>query len=278
MTTLGILHPGAMGASIAGAARSAGAQVLWASIGRSEASARRAADTGLEDAGDLPTLLERSDVVVSVCPPGAALTLAEEVASHRFSGLYLDANAVSPASASRIAAAAIRGGGRAVDGSVIGPPVRGPGTTRLYLSGTAADEAAALFAGSELDTTTLDGRIGSASALKMVYAGWTKGSGALLLAVRALARAEGVEDALLAEWTDSIPELPERSARTAERAAPKAWRFVGEMEQIADSFAAAGLPDGFHRAAAALYRTLVDFRDAAVVDAERVLTTLLNDA
>jgi 3-hydroxyisobutyrate dehydrogenase-like beta-hydroxyacid dehydrogenase len=277
MTTIGLLHPGAMGASIGAAARSAGAHVLWASAGRSDASARRATDAGLEDAGDLPTLLERSDVVISVCPPGAALTLADEVAKHRFSGLYLDANAISPATANRIAAAVIRGGARAVDGSIVGPPVRGPDTTRLYLSGRAAAETATLFVGSELNTAILDGGIGSASAMKMVFAGWTKGSGALLLAVRALARAEGVEDALLAEWAESIPELPERSTRTAERAAPKAWRFAGEMEQIADSFAAAGLPDGFHRASATLYRTLADLRDDPDVDADRVLNTLIDD-
>ena len=96
----------------------------------------------------------------------------------------------------------------------------------------------------------------------MAYAAWTKGSAALLMSVRALAIAEGVADALLDEWTLSQPDLPARSESAVKRNAPKAWRFVGEMEEIAATFAAAGLPDGFHRAAAAIYRRLAPWKDA----------------
>jgi len=88
----------------------------------------------------------------------------------------------------------------------------------------------------------------------MAYAAWTKGTAALLLAIRALARVEGVEDALLAEWERSQPDLPGGSEAAARSAVAKGWRWVGEMEEIADTFAAAGLPDGFHRAAAEIYR------------------------
>jgi hypothetical protein len=88
----------------------------------------------------------------------------------------------------------------------------------------------------------------------MTYAAWTKGTSALLLAVRAAARAEGIEATLLDEWRLSLPELSERSEAAARSAARKGWRWVGEMEEIADTFAAAGLPDGFHRAAAEIYR------------------------
>ena len=97
-------------------------------------------------------------------------------------------------------------------------------------------------------------RIGAASAVKMAYASWTKGSAALLLAARALARAEGVEETLLAEWGISQPGLEERSARAAGAAAAKGWRWIAEMEEIAATMAAAGLPEGFHQAAAEIYR------------------------
>ena len=110
----------------------------------------------------------------------------------------------------------------------------------------------------------------AASAVKMAYASWTKGSAALLLAARALARAEGVEDTLLAEWGVSQPGLTERSARAAGSAAAKGWRWVAEMEEIAAAMAAAGLPDGFHLAAAEIYRRA---QDAPAPDA--ILTALL---
>jgi hypothetical protein len=100
----------------------------------------------------------------------------------------------------------------------------------------------------------LTGPVGAASALKMTYAAWTKGSGALLLAARAAAKAEEVEDALLAEWATSIPELEERWNRANRSAEAKGWRWVGEMEEIAATFAEAGQPDGFHRAAAEVFR------------------------
>jgi hypothetical protein len=88
----------------------------------------------------------------------------------------------------------------------------------------------------------------------MAYASWTKGTAAILLAARALARAEGVEDTLLAEWSESQPQLASQSVRSARSAATKGWRWVGEMEEIAQSMAAAGLPDGFHQAAAEIFR------------------------
>jgi hypothetical protein len=95
----------------------------------------------------------------------------------------------------------------------------------------------------------------------MTYAAWTKGSDALVLAIRALAAREGVDAALLEEWATSQPSLGPKSERAAAVAAPKGWRYVGEMEEIAASFGAAGLPSGFHEAAAELYRRLAPFKD-----------------
>jgi len=239
-----------------------GSRVLWASEGRSAGSRERAAAAGLEDARTVAALVAASDVIVSVCPPHAAIDLARDVAGRRFAGLFVDANAVAPATAREIGAVVEAGGAAFVDGGLIGPPPRNAGSTRLYLSGREAKRAAALFESSALEAIAIGDGPGAASALKMAYAAYTKGSSALLMAIRALAASEGVDDALLAEWRRSQPDLPKRSEGAARDNARKAWRFVGEMEEIAATFAAAGLPGGFHEAAAVIYERLAGYKDA----------------
>jgi 3-hydroxyisobutyrate dehydrogenase-like beta-hydroxyacid dehydrogenase len=234
-----------MGAAVGGRLVRAGRDVLWASEGRSDDSAARAREAGLRDAGSVADLAARSDLVLSICPPHAALDTARAVGE--FGGIYVDANAVSPATAAEIHAIV---GPRYVDGGIIGPPSE----PRLYLSGPEADAVAEVFAGSGLATPVLGPDPTTASALKMAYAGWTKGSAALLLTVRAAAREHGVEAALIAEWEQSIPSLPERSRQAAHAADEKGWRWVAEMEEIAATMAAAGLPTGFHAAAAEVFR------------------------
>ena len=263
MTRVGLLHPGEMGAAVGVALRAGGADVLWASEGRSDATRARAGADALTDVGTLAQLVERSETIVSVCPPHAALDLARAVTACGFKGTYVDVNAVAPATAREIAGAA----GRVTDGGIIGGPPRVSGTTRLYLSGPGADEAAALFAGSPLEAIVIEGDVGAASALKMCFAAWTKGTSALLVAVRAVAAAEHVDGALLEEWAISQPNLAGRSEGAARGTAAKAWRFVGEMHEIADTFAAAGLPEGFHRAAADIYERMAGFRDAEAAPA-----------
>jgi 3-hydroxyisobutyrate dehydrogenase-like beta-hydroxyacid dehydrogenase len=263
MTTVGLLHPGDMGGVVGACAVAAGARVLWASEGRSPATRERAAGAGLEDAGSLAALVAASDVILSVCPPHAALDQAREVAARRFTGLFVDANAVAPATAREIGAVVEGAGATFVDGGIIGPPPRAAGSTRLYLSGREAKRAVALFESSALEAIAVNDSPGAASALKMAYAAYTKGSSALLMAIRALAACEGVDEALLAEWRRSQPELPKRSESAARDNARKAWRFVGEMQEIAATFEAAGLPGGFHEAAAEIYRRLAPYKDAA---------------
>jgi 3-hydroxyisobutyrate dehydrogenase-like beta-hydroxyacid dehydrogenase len=249
MTVIGLLHPGEMGAAIGRCLRQAGREVLWASAGRSTATAARAAAAGLADAGTIAAVSSQAEVIISVCPPHAALDVARQVAGFR--GLYVDANAVSPATAVEIGAVIEAGGGTFTDGGIIGPPPDAPGQTRLYLSGEHAPDIAALFAGTAADPRIVPG----ASAVKMAYAAWTKGTAALLLAITALATAEGVEDALLAEWRLSQPGLAERAEQAARSADAKGWRWTAEMEQIAATMRANGIPDGFHLAAADMYRT-----------------------
>ncbi len=273
MSTVGILHPGAMGASVAAAARERGARVLWCSAGRSEASRARAAAAGLEDAETIPNLLRQSDVVISVCPPAAARQLAEQVARAGYSELYVDANAVSPQVARAIGRELSSAGASFVDGSIVGPPAQPGCKTLLYLSGEGAERVAGLFVGSSLTPHGVGDRIGSASALKMAFAGWTKGTAALLLSIRALAEAEGVTEGLDHAWREMSPELLERWRSRARAVAPKAWRWVAEMEEISATFDSVGLPGEFHRAAAETYARLEHFQASAPAP-EEVLAAL----
>ena len=269
-TTTGVLHPGAMGATVAAACTGT---VLWAGEGRSEATGKRAADAGLTDVGDIASMTAAADIVISVCPPHGAVALADAVADAGFTGCYVDANAVSPATAREIASRFEN----FVDGGLIGPPAVRAGTTRLYLSGPGAERVAARFEGSALEPRVLDGgAAGTASALKMAYASWTKGTSALLAAVAAMAAAEGVGEDLISEWDISLPGVSERLAGTAGEVAPKAWRWTGEMEEIAATFAEAGLPDGFHRAAGEVYQRLDDFKDVPGTTVEEMLEALLS--
>jgi 3-hydroxyisobutyrate dehydrogenase-like beta-hydroxyacid dehydrogenase len=261
-TTVGLLHPGEMGAVVGQCLRAGGTRVVWPSSGRSEASRRRARAAGLEDLGTLAVVVGASDVVLSVCPPGSAPAVARLVAAARFGGLYVDANAIAPGTARDVGGIVAAAGADFVDGGIIGPPPRDSGTTRLYLAGPRAEEVAALFKGSALEAIVMPGDVGVASALKMAYAAWTKGSSALLLAVRALAIREGVDPALRAEWERSQPGLGARSEAAVGANAKKAWRFVGEMGEIARTFTAAGLPGGFHEACAAIYGRLGRYKDA----------------
>jgi 3-hydroxyisobutyrate dehydrogenase-like beta-hydroxyacid dehydrogenase len=247
--TVGLLHPGEMGSAVGATLRSAGHSVLWASAGRSPETAARAESAGLLDAETTEELTQRSELILSICPPHAALDVARSVAG--FDGLFVDANAVSPATAREIAAGIE---GSFVDAGIVGPPPREAGSTRIYLSGRDAETVAALFDGTALEPRVISEEPGSASALKMTYAAWTKGTAAMLLAIRALARAEGVEAPLVEEWETSLPELPGRFAAAERSAQRKGWRWVAEMEEIASTFASADLPDGFHRAAAEVFR------------------------
>jgi len=278
-TTIGLLHPGEMGAAVGQCLASAGHRVLWVPEGRSAATSARAEAAGLVACG-LADLVRSADVIMSVSPPHAALDIARQVAG--FGGIYLDANAISPATAREVAGIVEADGASYVDGGIIGTPPVTPGFIRLYLSGPRAGKIRDLFDGSPVDARVVDRGtgsgagavgagavgagavgagavgavevVGAASAVKMAYASWTKGSAALLLAARALARAEGVEETLLAEWAISQPGLADRSARAAGSAAAKGWRWIAEMEEIAATMAAAGLPEGFHQAAAEIYR------------------------
>ncbi len=261
VNTVALLHPGNMGATIGAAAAAGGAKVVWASEGRSPATAKRAKQAGLLDVRTIGAALSQSEVVLAVCPPHAAVEVARTVAEMKFDGVYVDANAVSRATAEEIGEIVTRAGAAFVDGGIIGSPVKQAGTTRLYLSGAEAVPIAGLFKRSMLDARAIGSEPGAASALKLAYAAWTKCSDILALAIRAYANREKVDDALLNEWTISQPALAKKCDRAAAIAVPKAWRYVGEMREIAEAFQSAGLPGGFHNAAAEVCERLACFKD-----------------
>jgi len=269
---IGLLHPGEMGAAVGRCLARAGHRVLWTSEGRGVETAVRAKDAGLVDVGSMRRLKSESELIISVCPPHAALDVAWTV--HGFTGLYLDANAIAPGTAREVAELITSNGGQYVDGGIIGPPPLNPGSTRLYLSGQQAAKISALFSGTALEPRIIAGPDTAASAVKMAYAAWTKGSSALLLTARALARAEGVEDALLDEWATSQPHLESQVGRAARATVAKGWRWVGEMEEIAVCMAGAGLPDGFHQAAAEVYRRTPRMSDPE--HGEKVIDSVLD--
>ncbi len=273
---IGILHPGEMGISIAAAAQKNGNDVYWASEGRSPATHERAASCQLHDALTLSRLCAECSILISVCPPDAAETVAHEVIASGFTGLYLDANAISPERAMRIGRAMTEAGIAFVDGGIIGMPAWEPGQTWLYLSGPSADEIAACFSAGPLETRVLGATIGQASALKMCYSAYAKGTTALLAAILATAERMGVGDALYRQWGQNDPKFAGQAEQRVQRVTAKAWRFAGEMDEIAATFQAAGLPGDFHSGAAKVYRRLAQFKDAQTMPSlDEVLGALL---
>ncbi len=244
--TIGIVHPGDMGAALGRYFAQRGHRVIWASESRSHQTCRRADQAGLEDVGDTDTLARESDLVVSIVPPHAAADVARAVGLQ--TRVFVDANAISPGQSAQLRALVEGGGGQFVDGSVVGAPPTDRSGVRLFLSGPGAPAAAAVLGGGPVEVITLAGP-SAASALKMSYASWTKGAQALVLAGLAAARAHGVESELLAEWSRSQPGLVERAHGAATAAARKGWRWAYEMREIAEALQQVGLPGGFHGAA-----------------------------
>lgn len=269
---IGVLHPGEMGVSVAQALVDSGHQASWVRAGRSDATHMRAAP--FQSYATLADLLAGVEAVVSVCPPHAAVDQARAVRALGFGGIYVDANAVAPSTAAQVGEMI---GEKFVDGGIIGPPAHKPGTTRLYVSGPHAQTVAGWFVGGALGVVPLAGELTAASALKMAYAAYTKGSSALLLAVNALAESAGVRDVLIDEWDLSQPGLSQRSGHTASATSRKAWRFFGEMQEIAKTFEEAGLPDNFHLGAAEIYQRMAGLKDLPPAQLEIVLQHILKN-
>jgi 3-hydroxyisobutyrate dehydrogenase-like beta-hydroxyacid dehydrogenase len=230
---VGLLFPGEMGAAVGSAVKP---EVVWASAGRGEATAERAA--AFTDVGSVEELVGTSDVVLSICPPAIAEETAEQVFGLGFGGIYVEANAISPERMRRIAEL----GPRIVDGSIIA--AKG---INLYLAGNHAQAVSELFDFSEVRVIVLQERVGAASALKMAFGGWNKIGIALTAQAHAIARAYGVDDQLMAE---GVP------ADRLQWVADRAWRWAPEMEEVAAVCEELELDDGIPRGAASFYSTL----------------------
>jgi 3-hydroxyisobutyrate dehydrogenase-like beta-hydroxyacid dehydrogenase len=261
MMNIGILHPGEMGISIAASAMNSGHAVYWASEKRSDRTRLRAEKYGLLELDSMAALCQNCEIIFCICPPHAAEEVANSVIGHGFNGYYLDANAIAPQRATSMNEGMEANGIHFIDGGIIGGPAGKPKETWLYLSGKYANVIADCFTKGPLETKIIGDEIGKASALKMCYAAYSKGTTALLAAILATAESLGVRKELYAQWDMDDSNFSEQTNRRVARATTKAWRFEGEMYEIASTFQAAGLPNGFHEAAAEIFHRLADFKD-----------------
>lgn len=275
---IGIIHPGEMGISVAVSVRNTGHSVFWASEGRGEKTRARAEKYDLQDAGTIENLCKACSIILSVCPPHAAEDVARQVIEAGFKGLYLDANAISPGRSKAIAEMMQLKGIDFVDGGIIGGPAWKQGETWLYLSGPRAEEIAACFINGPLETKIIGEEIGKASALKMCYAAYTKGTSALLSAILASAEHYNVRTELNQHWDMDDPAFAAQTERRVRRVTAKAWRFAGEMDEIAATFKSAGLPSGFHESAAEIFRRMAGFKDHPTLPELNDVLTSLNES
>ena len=234
-TTIAVIAPGAMGSAVGARLRAAGAVVLTSLSGRSTASAARARAAGMEHAVD--AVIAGLDVVLSIVPPGEAVALAERLAPALAQSprkpIYVDCNAVDVRTVRRVEALIRPTGARFADGGIIGgPPRPGEAGPTFWLSGEAAADLW-MLAGLGLKTRVMDGPVGAASALKMSYAGITKGLTAIGAAMILAATRAGAAEALHEQLAASQPELLARFVRAMPDMYGKAYRWVAEMREIA---------------------------------------------
>jgi 3-hydroxyisobutyrate dehydrogenase-like beta-hydroxyacid dehydrogenase len=240
-----VFHPGAMGSKLAGQLVAAGHEVHWVPEGRSEASKVRAEEAGLIGTS-FAQAVDWAEVVLCSCAPQGAVDIAKQVGSEGFSGLYVEANPLSPTSL-REAQSAVPDA-TFVDAGVVGPPpTGGPSPTHLMLSGTAADQVAALWEGTAVTPMVVGTEPGAASAAKSSYALYNKGKAALAVLAFQLAEKHGVTEALVAQQTRADagslkdPSLPDQLRSVA-------WRWGPEFDELAETLDDAGLEGDAARA------------------------------
>ena len=256
-----IFAPGDMGHALARVLIAKGLTVTTNLADRSDRTRALARAAGIVDAGDDVKAVDGADVLFSILPPSLALELAQRLASSlalaRSKPVYVDLNAIAPASAVEVGEVIEGIGVPFVDGGIIGgPPKSASGMgPRLYVSGHEDDVGRVMeLRKFGLDMRAVPGGVGAASALKMSYAAVTKGLTALAIQSLASAKAYGVDKELDAEMVASLRMLRERFDRSLPDMAPKAYRWIGEMEEIARTFADVGLDPQIFMGAAETYR------------------------
>ena len=261
MRTVGIVSPGAMGSAVGAAYRAGGERVVATLVGRSERTRSLAEQAGLELLDDVDAVVADADLVLSIAPPDQARSIAADVAaSAERTGarpLVSDWNAVSPSTAREVAGIVAAAGLEFVDGSISGGPPRADYRTRVYVSGPRASELAEA-APAWLDVRAVGAEVGLASAVKMCTASVYKGYTALLTHALVTAHANGVLAEVLDDLHDSFPAQIDRAARLLAVSTTKAGRYVGEMREIADTQASAGLTPALFEAMAEVYGHLAE--------------------
>lgn len=243
-----------MGSALGAALRRVGSTVLWAAEGRSDQTAHRADLADLAAVATVADLAHRCDLLISICPPDAALNVASAVAAAGTDTLFVDANAIAPQTAEQIAD--VVGAAAFVDAAIIGPPPWQPGTTTMYLAGARARQVTAVFDGTGIATEIAGPRAGQASAVKVCFALQSKALPPIWAVIASAAEHYGVAGAVRGALAADHIDLDAHLTELARRATSKAWRWDGEMTESAAALAAAGLPAGASESAAQVYRRI----------------------
>ena len=273
---MGIVSPGAMGSALGRAWVAGGARVVATVEGRSERT--RGLAHGLELLPTLAKTVRTADVVVIICPPGAAEAVLDDViaAAGDARPLLADLNAVSPDTMARLEQRAAGAGFALIDGSISGGPPKPGGDTMVYLSGTKAEALAGLPADG-LRTRVVGDEVGTASAVKMCTASVYKGTTAVWAQALQTAHALGVLEVVLADLAEEYPDAVAGAGRRIAVATSKSARFVAEMEQIAQTQAAAGASGELFAGMAAVFERLAATDLAALPPEEATALTELTD-
>ena len=257
VTTVGILSPGNMGHSVGQVLGSNGLRVITCLQNRSDRTRGLADKAGISAVDTYGDLVEQAELVLSIMVPAQALSAAHEVGQAIVATgadvTYVDCNAISPQTTQQIGDVIEQAGGHFVDASIIGGPPKGNGTTRFYAAGPQASTFEELSQYG-LNVRVLSDQVGHASAIKMCYAGLTKGLTAMCTELLVAAQLLGVSEPLVREFQQSQAAMYQRMERGIPGMLDRARRFEGEMEEIAQTFGYIGLTPKMHEGAADVYR------------------------
>ena len=258
--TVGVMSPGDMGSGVGGVLKKNGLRVITALNGRSDDSKRRASEQEFKDVGSLDELVIQSDIVLSILVPSQALSFAQNIAEvivrTDAKVAVADCNAVSPSTGVKIGEEITGAGGKFIDAGIIGGSPRAGAVPRFYACGEHANIIGELD-GKGISVPIMNGPIGSASGLKMVYAALTKGTAALYASTLMTAKS-------LDLYEDLINELEHSQGSTLtgmdmlKTVSTKAFRWIGEMDEIAATFGDAGTTSKIHEGASETFQAIAD--------------------
>ncbi|KYJ87630.1 NAD(P)-dependent oxidoreductase [Sulfurovum riftiae] len=273
---VGFLYPGDMGVFLAHSVQNSGYETLWCSEQRSQSTCQRAEQQDMVEVSSLVELCEQSSIIISICPPHAASDVAYQVLQQHFTGIFVEANAISPELSKRLSAAFAKKGVSYVDAAVFGGTNLTSKNTQIFLSGSKGEQIASIFSSGPVISKVISDEIGKASATKMCHSMYSKGIWAMLHTAVSAAEHYGIRDQLESLWIKNNVNFTENTYKNMQRTSKKAWRFSAEMNEISSTFHAAGLPDGFSKASSEVYRRLVKFKEYdQEPDIEEIINTLL---